>query len=91
MVVSLVEDVVLPELDGSGPSVHLQSRVRFRRPATGVSGHESLSESEESRLSPARGAFGRGEFSKEANADEEVCSEGESRAGDDDASDEEDD
>lgn len=38
--------------DGSGPSVHLQSRLRFLRPATGVSGAESLSDSEESLLSP---------------------------------------
>ena len=49
----------------TGPSVHRQSRVRLRRPATGVSGHESLSssEDEESRLSPVRGCLGRGEHS----------------------------
>ncbi|KAH4470469.1 hypothetical protein HBH90_072200 [Parastagonospora nodorum] len=37
-------------------SVHRQSRVLLRRPATGVSGQESLSssEDEESRLSPIR-------------------------------------
>lgn len=54
--VSLEDDA--DELEpGNGPSVHRQSLVRFRRPATGVSGHESLSSSEEdeSRLSPIRG------------------------------------
>lgn len=54
--------------EGRGPKVQCQSRLRFRRPATGVSGHESLSESEESRLSPVRGTFGRGEVSSEAKA-----------------------
>lgn len=54
--------------EGRGPRVQCQSRLRFRRPATGVSGHESLSESEESRLSPVRGTFGRGEVSSEAKA-----------------------
>jgi hypothetical protein len=38
--------------------------VRLRRPATGVSGAESLSSSEDdSRLSPARGCFARGGLS----------------------------
>ncbi|KAL1606766.1 hypothetical protein SLS60_004173 [Paraconiothyrium brasiliense] len=66
--------------DGSGPSVHLQSLLRLRRPATGVSGQESLSDSEESRLSPARGPLGRGEVCNEANEevdeDEGMDSEG---------------
>jgi hypothetical protein len=41
-----------------GPRVQTHSRRRFRRPATGVSGQESLSESDsedESRLSPTFG------------------------------------
>lgn len=37
-----------------GPSVQTHSRCFFRLPATGVSGHESLSESD-SRLSPVLG------------------------------------
>ena len=43
---------------GNGPSVHVHSRLRFRRPATGVSGHlsepssSSSSSEEESRLEP---------------------------------------
>lgn len=68
---------------GSGPRVHRQSRRLFRRPATGVSGHESLSDSEESRLSPARAPPGRGEFSSdrkraliEGLEGEDVLSEG---------------
>jgi hypothetical protein len=46
----------------TGPRVQRQSRVNLRRPATGVSGAESLSSSEddESRLSPIRGCFARG-------------------------------
>jgi hypothetical protein len=43
-----------------GPRVHTHSRRRFRRPATGVSGQESLSESDsedESRLSPTFGEW----------------------------------
>ena len=43
---------------GSAPRVHVHSRTRFRRPATGVSGHLSLSDSsDESRLSPVCGPF----------------------------------
>ena len=44
---------------GNGPRVQRQSLVLFRRPATGVSGHESLSSSDEdeSRFSPVRGAL----------------------------------
>jgi hypothetical protein len=43
---------------GKGPKVHAHSRLRLRRPATGVSGHLSASSSssssseEESRLVP---------------------------------------
>lgn len=41
---------------GSGSKVHTHSLRRFRRPATGVSGQESLSDSDdESRFSPVRG------------------------------------
>lgn len=41
---------------GRGPSVHRQSRLRLRLPATGVSAQSlSSSEEEESRLSPVRG------------------------------------
>lgn len=61
------DDVALS--DGSGPKVHFQSLLRFRRPATGVSGQESLSDSEESRLSPIRGPLGRGELSREEKAE----------------------
>lgn len=61
----VVEDEVEAS-DGSAPRVHRQSRLRFRRPATGVSGQESLSDSEESRLSPVRGPPGRGEGCSEA-------------------------
>lgn len=60
---SLAGDWLSP---GSLPSVHRQSRLRFRRPATGVCGQVSLSssDSDESRLSPALGAFrGRGALS----------------------------
>lgn len=55
---------------GRGPRVHRQSRLRFLRPATGVAGAESLSSSDEdeSRLSPVRGALGRGELSNEEKA-----------------------
>ena len=63
--VSLVVDAVAGDL--MGPNVQRQSRVRLRRPATGVSGHVSLSSSEddESRLSPVRGCLGRGELSSD--------------------------
>lgn len=52
-----------------GPKVQRQSLLRLRLPATGVSGQESLSDSEESRLSPARGPLGRGELSSDENAE----------------------
>jgi hypothetical protein len=73
IVTSLADDTedLLSE-EGNGPSVQRQSLVRFRRPATGVSGQVSLSssEDEESRFSPVRGDFdlGFGELS----ADEDV-------------------
>lgn len=64
VVISFCEDpgVLVP---GSGPRVHRQSLVLFRRPATGVSGQESLSssEDEESRFSPIRGEAVRNEVS----------------------------
>ena len=56
-----------------GPRVQRQSRLRLRRPATGVSGHESLSDSsddDESRFSPVRGPFGLGESSSEEKLEE---------------------
>jgi hypothetical protein len=67
LVVSLVDDDDdAPAAPGRWPNVHFHSRVRFRRPATGVSGQASLSSSEDdSRLSPARGDFGRGELSSD--------------------------
>jgi hypothetical protein len=62
----VVDEADLAE-PGRVPRVQRQSRVRFRRPATGVSGQVSLSSSEEdeSRLSPARGCLGRGELSRD--------------------------
>jgi hypothetical protein len=64
-VASLADEVDDLSDDGRGPSVQRQSLVLFRRPAIGVSGQESLSSSDEdeSRLSPVRGLFGRGELS----------------------------
>lgn len=53
------------EVDVSiGPSVHAQTRFFLRRPATGVSGHESESDSDdESRFAPAvRGSLARREM-----------------------------
>jgi len=63
--VSLVVDAGAVDL--KGPNVQRQSRVRFRRPAIGVSGQESLSSSEddESLFSPVRGCLGRGELSSD--------------------------
>lgn len=74
LVASLVdEDDDLSE--ESDPSVHFHSLLRLRRPATGVSGHESLSDSDESRFSPVRAP--RGEFSSDESAGEVDCSDGE--------------
>jgi hypothetical protein len=63
-VASLVVDLSDPD---TGSRVHRQSRVLLRRPATGVSGHESLSssEDEESRFSPVLGCLGWGELSSD--------------------------
>ena len=74
---SLADDVDLSDDDGSGPSVQRQSLVRFRRPATGVSGQESLSSSDEdeSRLSPMRGFFGRGELSTDEKVEVDFSSD----------------
>lgn len=66
--VSLV-DVEVDWSEGSGPRVQTQFLLRFRRPATGVSGQESLSDSDESRLSPIRGALSRGELSTDEKAE----------------------
>ena len=61
--------------DGKGPSVQRQSLVRFRRPAMGVSGQESLSSSDEdeSRFSPVRGPLCRGELSAELGFSSDSC------------------
>jgi hypothetical protein len=82
---SLVVDSLAVDLSDAdpdtGPSVHRQSRVLLRRPATGVSGHESLSssEDEESRLSPVRGCLGRGELSCADEAFSELSEQSEWR------------
>ena len=86
----VVEDVDFSEDVGNGPRVQCQSRLRFRRPATGVSGHESLSESDESLFSPVRGPFGRGEDSREAKFEVEDDSTGDEETKGEDASDVED-
>lgn len=71
MIIQLLSSLVDLSDPEMGPRVQRQSRVRLRRPGTGVSGHESLSSSEddESRFSPVRGSFGRGELSVEEEAD----------------------
>jgi hypothetical protein len=77
LLVSFVEDDL-----SSGSNVHLHSRLRFRRPATGVSGHESSlseSDSEESRFSPVRGDLMPGDPSKDEKDDEVCWSDGETR------------
>lgn len=84
----VVEDVDLSDVEGRGPRVQCQSRLRFRRPATGVSGHESLSESDESLFSPVRGPLGRGEDSREAKL--EVDATGDEETSGEDASADED-
>lgn len=76
--------------DGRGPKVHLQSLLRFRRPATGVSGAESLSDSEESRLSPTRGPRSLGELSRDEKADEVDWSDGDGMDGEEGTSDDDD-
>lgn len=71
---SLAEDDLS---EGRGPSVQRQSLVLFRRPAMGVSGQESLSSSdeEESRFSPVRGPFFRGELSVDEKVELELSSD----------------
>lgn len=70
-----------------GPRVQRHSRLRFRRPATGVSGQASSSlsdssEDEESRFSPVRGDLRPGEPSNEEKAEVVVdCSVGEEMEG----------
>jgi len=69
-----------------GAKVHTHSRRRLRRPATGVSGQESLSESDEdeSRFSPVRGKrklLSSDEFDKVGELD---CSEAGGEEEDDD-------
>lgn len=71
--VSLVDDL----FEERDPRVHFHSLLRFRRPATGVSGHESLSDSDESRFSPVRGPPERGELSVDERTGEDACSDGE--------------
>jgi hypothetical protein len=66
----------------SDPSVHFHSLLRFRRPATGVSGHESLSDSEESRFSPVRAPPTLGELSIDDCTEGLDCSDGEDGDGD---------
>lgn len=75
------EDDVADLETGGGANVQCQSRRLFRRPATGVSGQESLSDSEESRLSPRRAPPRTGERSiddtvedAEDSDEEETCS-----------------
>ena len=82
----VVEDVDFSEDVGNGPRVQCQSRLRFRRPATGVSGHESLSESDESLFSPVRGPLGRGEDSREAKFEVDDDSTGDEATSGEDAS-----
>jgi len=53
---SIVESWTEDGCPGNGAKVHTHSLRLFRRPATGVSGQASLSDSEdESRLSPVLG------------------------------------
>jgi hypothetical protein len=61
----------------SDPRVHFHSLLLLRRPATGVSGHESLSDSEESRFSPVRAPPTLGELSSDDCTDGLDCSDGE--------------
>lgn len=80
MLLSFVDDDL-----SSGPNVHLHSRLRFRRPATGVSGQESSlsdSDDEESRFSPVLGDFMPGDPSRDEKLDEVGWLVGESRGED---------
>lgn len=77
VVASLADDEDDLSDDGRGPRVQRQSLVLFRRPAMGVWGQESLSSSDEdeSRLSPARGPFDRGELSADAKVEVDFWSD----------------
>jgi hypothetical protein len=78
---SLVDDADLSD-PGRGPRVHRQSLLRLRRPATGVSGAESLSsDDEESRFSPVRGDFVGSELS-EARVELDLSRDRDSERGD---------
>lgn len=87
----LLSSLVLVSLDNEcfpiGPNVHTHSLRLFRRPATGVSGQESLSDSddEESRFSPVLGARDLGDSSDVDSVGELDCSEGDEGIGDGDA------
>lgn len=87
----LLSSLVLVSLDNEcfpiGPNVHTHSLRLFRRPATGVSGQESLSDSddEESRFSPVLGARDLGDSSDVDSVGELGCSEGDEGIGDGDA------
>lgn len=89
----LLSSLVLVSLDNEcfpiGPNVHTHSLRLFRRPATGVSGQESLSDSddEESRFSPVLGARDLGDSSDVDSVGELDCSEGDEGIGDGDAAD----
>ena len=86
----LLSSLVLVSLDNEcfpiGPNVHTHSLRLFRRPATGVSGQESLSDSddEESRFSPVLGARDLGDSSDVDSVGELDCSEGDEGIGDGD-------
>lgn len=90
----LLSSLVLVSLDNEcfpiGPNVHTHSLRLFRRPATGVSGQESLSDSddEESRFSPVLGARDLGDSSDVDSVGELDCSEGDEGIGDGDAAEE---
>lgn len=92
-ITQLLSSLVLVSLDNEcfpiGPSVHTHSLRLFRRPATGVSGQESLSDSddEESRFSPVLGARNLGDSSEVDSAGELDCSEGDEGIGDGDPAD----
>jgi hypothetical protein len=86
----LLSSLVLVSLDNEcfpiGPNVHTHSLRLFRRPATGVSGQESLSDSDdESRFSPVLGARDLGDSSDVDSVGELDCSEGDEGIGDGDA------
>lgn len=89
----LLSSLVFVSLDNEcfpiGPNVHTHSLRLFRRPATGVSGQESLSDSddEESRFSPVLGARDLGDSSDVDSVGELDCSEGDEGIGDSDAAD----